>query len=148
MQSSPSPEDLNPKSGWRGAALCKDLTPEESDRIFFIGPGQTSKRAQQFCGNCPVKRECNNFAITYNEYGIWAGSTEEDRRNLDPFIAKMLREQAAAEGRLESRNINDFIPLVQLMVEVDVQVLMLVEEREEAQDPPFDLTNDLREFVA
>ncbi len=97
------------RQNWMKSALCKDLTPKESDRLFFIGPGQSSKRAKIFCAGCSVKRECNNFATTYDEVGIWAGNTEEDRRSLDPFIKTTLRATAESKGNLESRNLNDFI---------------------------------------
>lgn len=127
------------KQNWMSQGNCASLTPEQTDELFFIGPGKSSKRAQLFCASCPVKRECSNFAITYNEYGIWAGSTEEDRRNLDPFIAEVLRDQALAEGRLESRNINDFIPLArQTIDEADLLAQLLLEDRLAAQDHPFD----------
>lgn len=128
---------------------CASLTPEQTDALFFIGPGQSSKRAQLFCASCPVKRECSNFAITYNEYGIWAGATEEDRRSLDPFIAEVLREQALAEGRLESRNINDFIPLArQVLEETDQLSQLLREEPLEVLDHPYDYSNDPLQYEA
>lgn len=104
---------------WRDEALCKDLTAQQSDELFFIGPGKSSKRARLFCKKCPVKRDCNDFAVMYNEVGIWAGSTDEDRRNLDPFVADILRAQAELRGHLESRNLNDFIPQVRHQYQTD-----------------------------
>lgn len=55
----------------------------------------------------------------YNESGIWAGNTDEDRRNLDPFISNVLRATAEAMGILESRNLNDFIPQVRNQTTTD-----------------------------
>lgn len=115
---------------WRDKAQCKDLTSEESDDIFFIGPGKSSKRARLYCQTCPVKRECNNFAVMYNETGIWAGTTDEDRRNLDPEIGRVLRAQAEAEGQLESRNLNDFIPQVRHQYPTGQEDPILVEYAE------------------
>lgn len=57
----------------------------------------------------------------YNESGLWAGTTEEDRRDLDPFIKDTLRAQAEASNRLESRNLNDFIPQQRPLLEVEVE---------------------------
>lgn len=104
---------------WRRDALCATLTPEQSDELFFIGPGKSSKRARMFCASCPVKRDCSEFAVMYNEVGIWAGNTDEDRRNLDPFISNVLRATAEAAGILESRNLNDFIPQVRHQTTTD-----------------------------
>lgn len=98
------------EQAWRDSAACKDLPANEADKLFFIGPGQTSKRAQMFCASCPVRQRCNNFALIYNEVGIWAGTTDDDRSNLDKGIVQMLKENEATTVGLESRNINDFIP--------------------------------------
>lgn len=100
------------KQDWMREGLCTSLSPEEADDIFFIGPGKSSKRARLFCAGCPVKRDCGNYALTYDEQGIWAGNTEDDRKCLDVFIRDTLRATAEAEGKLESRNLNDFIPQV------------------------------------
>lgn len=109
------------KQAWMELSLCVTLTPQEADAIFFIGPGQSSKRAKVFCSGCPVKRNCNEYAVMYNESGLWAGTTEEDRRDLDPFIKDTLRAQAEAANRLESRNLNDFIPQQRPLLEVEVE---------------------------
>lgn len=97
---------------WQKDAACKDLSSVEADRIFFIGPGQSSKRAKIFCASCPVKGECVDYALTYNEQGIWAGMTEDERQSLeaDFGLRAGLKERARKAGMLESRNINDFIP--------------------------------------
>lgn len=138
---------------WMSKGLCKDLSPEEADDLFFIGPGKSAKRALLFCQQCPVKRECSNFAITYSEYGIWAGSTEEDRKSLDTFIKDTLRAQAEAEGKLESRNLNDFIPQQRRPVEdfdplreIELVEQALWEAQLEAPDHLFEEPNDPQAF--
>jgi len=136
------------KQEWQQQGLCTKLSAEEADKLFFIGPGQSSKRAMLFCKNCPVRRECSQFAITYSEYGIWAGNTEDDRSTLDSFIKDGLRAIAETKGILESRNINDFIPLPQVQIIVDL--LLKQEPQEElvvALDPQFDSSNDPREYA-
>jgi hypothetical protein len=97
---------------WRSQARCASLNPAEADRLFFIGPGKRSTKAKEFCAPCPVKQDCSNFAVLYNEEGIWAGSTDEERRHLDPIIREYLESEAIAAKALESRNLNDFIPQV------------------------------------
>lgn len=135
------------KQNWMQESLCKDLTPQESDKLFFIGPGQTSKRAKLFCASCPVRVECSQFAMTYNEEGVWAGETEDDRRFLDNTfgVRAELKAQAASQGRLESRNLNDFLPQTRrefleetLDLELSAATQALLEELLEAQDPLFE----------
>ena len=81
-----------------------------SKDFFFILPGQKSKRAKQFCAECPVKRECLEFALIYNEKGIWGGTTEEERERYPWYIIKALRDRERETVGMESRNMDDFIP--------------------------------------
>jgi hypothetical protein len=95
---------------WQGEALCRNLAPTEADSLFFIGPGQSANRMRLFCSGCPVMQECRNYALVYNEWGGWGGSTEKEREDLDKGLVAYLREQERSTNGLESRNINDFIP--------------------------------------
>jgi WhiB family transcriptional regulator, redox-sensing transcriptional regulator len=31
------------------------------------------------CNSCPVKKQCLEHALEYEEFGVWAGSTQEQR---------------------------------------------------------------------
>lgn len=65
---------------WHQRAACKDLSPD----IFFPNNYNDSsiKEAKQICSSCPVKVECFQDAVSNNVYGIWAGTTEHQRRNI------------------------------------------------------------------
>ena len=78
---------------WRDTATCRDLNPD-----LFFPVGVTGYAVEQidaakaFCVNCVSKKQCLDFAITTNqEYGVWGGTTEEERR--------VLRRQWRAEER-------------------------------------------------
>ncbi len=120
------------ETDWRARGLCASLTPTESDKIFFIGPGQTKSKANAFCKPCPVFRECKAFAIVHNEKGIWAGETEVDREEIDPFVKGYLKDQAKANGTLESRNLNDFIDQVRDQHKTAIQQSQYLHERSAA----------------
>ena len=73
--------------GWEDQGNCKRLNPytetDEINRIFFPGRGSNATNAQkEFCSNCPVIVECLAKALDNDELGIWAGTTEADRRNM------------------------------------------------------------------
>lgn len=67
---------------WREEAACKDLDPE----LFFpsTGAGEVAELvalAKSVCANCTVRDECLRFAVrSKQEFGIWGGMTEEERR--------------------------------------------------------------------
>ncbi len=86
---------------WREDAVCRDLNPE----LFFpIGvTGQAVDQieiAKSHCASCPAKDLCLEFAVTTNqEYGVWGGTTEDERRVLR-------RQWRAANRRTSGRNRN------------------------------------------
>jgi len=78
---------------WREDAACTDVPTD-----LFFPIGQTGDaaaqiaRAKAVCASCPVRAECLEFAVTTNqEYGIWAGLDEDERR--------MVRRRWRAEQR-------------------------------------------------
>jgi WhiB family transcriptional regulator, redox-sensing transcriptional regulator len=67
---------------WRASGACVNADP---DLFFPIGAGQWGarqiRRAQQICAQCPVRRQCLEFAIDVGErHGIWGGATPEERQ--------------------------------------------------------------------
>ena len=38
--------------------------------------------AKEICAVCPIKSECLDYALTYEEYGIWGGATPSERRQI------------------------------------------------------------------
>lgn len=69
---------------WMDQAACRSHDPE----LFFpagnIGKALPKLRqALSVCGQCPVRRDCLEFAFrTGQEYGVWGGASEEDRGAL------------------------------------------------------------------
>jgi WhiB family redox-sensing transcriptional regulator len=72
------------KPEWQSRAACKDCDPE-----LFFPLGTTGAAvpdiewAKTICATCPVQPECLDFALkTRQEFGIWGGTTEDERRAL------------------------------------------------------------------
>lgn len=63
---------------------CRRVDPE----VFFPigdGPGSVAavNRAKEICSFCPIRQECLNHALTTNQqYGVWGGASENERRQL------------------------------------------------------------------
>lgn len=69
---------------WRHHAACRRHDPE----LFFpVGDGELAaeqaERARDVCRGCPVASECLDWALrTGQDYGVWGGMTEQERRDL------------------------------------------------------------------
>lgn len=73
-----------PDWGW---TPCQELSEPDKDLIFFPPPQTTSERAAHkrrlidpICGECPVRRECGEYAIQAGiPNGWWGGMGEQER---------------------------------------------------------------------
>jgi len=70
------PETTQP---WMAHGLCRDHAPG----MFFPSDGVGVDKARRICGECPVKEECREYALTYRiEHGVWGGTSERERRRI------------------------------------------------------------------
>lgn len=69
---------------WRADAACTGVDTD----LFF--PGGTTgeallrtEAAKEICRSCPCRGDCLSFALhTNQEFGVWGGASEEERRQL------------------------------------------------------------------
>ena len=66
---------------WTRHAACADLDvaaffPEQH------GSKGTLAAARAVCARCPVQGQCLQWALDHNETGIWAGTTDNQRRQM------------------------------------------------------------------
>jgi WhiB family redox-sensing transcriptional regulator len=69
---------------WRALSACRETDPELFFPLSPRGPGlvQTA-RAKVVCGRCEVLDQCLQFALsTGQEFGVWGGTSEDERRRL------------------------------------------------------------------
>lgn len=73
---------------WQDAAACRSIGDPE---IFFPPSGPPPKRVFEFCGPCPVRVECLDYAMAAESqtsanlqyrFGIWGGTTPRDRAGM------------------------------------------------------------------
>jgi WhiB family redox-sensing transcriptional regulator len=67
---------------WRTRAACRSEDPDLFFPVGVTGPAIPQiAAAKAVCAGCPVREACRAFAITtHQEYGIWGGLDEEERR--------------------------------------------------------------------
>jgi WhiB family transcriptional regulator, redox-sensing transcriptional regulator len=69
---------------WQQAARCRQADPELFFPIGSVGTAVAEiQRAKAICADCPVRRPCLAYALaTSQEFGIWGGRDENERRVL------------------------------------------------------------------
>ena len=72
------------RAPWQESAACRDA---DTELFFPIGSaGQAvaeMRQAVALCAGCPVRRPCLTYAlVTGQEFGIWGGYDENERRLL------------------------------------------------------------------
>ena len=77
--------------------------------LFFLYPGTFEKRnierrlLRQVCARCPIRTECLNVAVAYNEEGYWGGLTDQERSfirngNVDNREIRVLKDDLIEVG--------------------------------------------------
>jgi WhiB family redox-sensing transcriptional regulator len=80
----PFPAAHRPDIDWQQAAICRQADPELFFPIGTTGAAVAEiQRAKAVCARCPVQRPCLTYALaTRQEFGIWGGRDEDERRLL------------------------------------------------------------------
>lgn len=96
----------NAPPAWMARGRCVGIDPG----LMYPADNTESPAAQQICrGGCPVRRDCLVYAIVNNEeYGVWGGYSERERRNRRRmFLAALANTSSstpvdiAVDGRAE-----------------------------------------------
>jgi hypothetical protein len=61
-----------------GTQACRRPTPAEA-RAFAGAVGADPEPALALCGSCGFLQECRSYALGHDVYGVWGGTTDEDR---------------------------------------------------------------------
>lgn len=86
------------------AEWCKEgICRGEDEQTFFPSVGKNPTHARKdLCANCPVITECLDYAIMYDEDGVWGGLTKKQRKKLH-FLKSTLVTTAKSQGVYEHR---------------------------------------------
>jgi WhiB family redox-sensing transcriptional regulator len=77
--------------------LCVGEDPD----VFFPSHGSPGTEARLICGICRVHDDCLEYATEADEYGIWGGLDQDERRNLK---RRQRRHAAAAPARATGKH--------------------------------------------
>lgn len=65
---------LPPPMGWQDQAFCIGTNTD-----WFIDGWDEAVR---ICGDCPVKKQCLEYALETDSVGVWGGTTDAEREEL------------------------------------------------------------------
>lgn len=88
---------------WQKSAACKGVPsyiffPDEKRPAKEIDP-YAGKTFHDFCGSCPVKWKCRQFAQLHDLQGYWGDLSEKERHNVQcPEDLNELRDYKAETG--------------------------------------------------
>ncbi len=78
------PQTVSPPDHWQERSACYGLDPE----IFFPTTEEEAGLALSHCSVCTVRELCLAWAVRNGErYGVWGGTTEQERRRLMRRVA-------------------------------------------------------------
>jgi WhiB family transcriptional regulator, redox-sensing transcriptional regulator len=77
-----SPMSTGRPGYWRQLAACRHAEPELFFPVSATGPSRDQvAEAKAICFGCQVRHQCLAFALdTRQEYGVWGGLSEQERR--------------------------------------------------------------------
>jgi hypothetical protein len=64
---------------WRDRGLCIGADPD----TFFPSHGAPGTEAREICASCAVREDCLEYATEADEFGIWGGLNQGERRSLE-----------------------------------------------------------------
>lgn len=79
---------LGERPPWQKLALCGQTDPEGFFPEREEGQAARIRLAIRICNRCPVKTRCLDWALEHDEqFGIWGGTSESERRQLKRHAA-------------------------------------------------------------
>ena len=83
---------------WRQHASCANLDTNVFFPVGLTGTAiEQTNLAKSVCNDCPVANQCLEFALrTLQDYGVWGGRTEDERRAIRRSRRAAARRAATA----------------------------------------------------
>ena len=79
MSAQPSFETWQHRGACRGPQAAVFFPPPQFERK--VERAERERRAKEICADCPVTKECLDYALSIKEpHGIWGGLNEAERR--------------------------------------------------------------------
>lgn len=72
-----------------GTQPCRSVKLDDFFPADRVEEAVMRAKAQVLCGGCQFRNECLEWALTNREIGIWAGTTDQDRK----LILRRLRRK-------------------------------------------------------
>ncbi|WP_370424318.1 WhiB family transcriptional regulator (plasmid) [Streptomyces sp. QH1-20] len=83
---------------WRHNAVCREEDPDLFFPVGNTGPALLQiEEAKAVCRRCPVMKQCLQWALgSGQDFGVWGGLSEDERRSLKRRAARNRARNATA----------------------------------------------------
>jgi WhiB family transcriptional regulator, redox-sensing transcriptional regulator len=95
---------------WRGHRACADIDTNVFFPLGLTGNAiEQTNLAKSICQSCPVSGPCLEFALrTLQDFGIWGGRTEDERRIIRRARRAAARKATAAAAAAAAAKAAEF----------------------------------------
>ncbi len=63
-------------------ATCKEIGLEFFFQEHHSATSSEERKAKQICKECPVMKECLEWGLAHESYGIWGGTSPRERMRI------------------------------------------------------------------
>lgn len=90
---------------WYEEAKCRDAESQHSDFMYVVDD-RAARTNRLYCFDCPTRLNCLEYAVVMREqFGIWGGTTETQRKNLVRTLRRKLGSEHNLEDLLQRRQV-------------------------------------------
>lgn len=132
---------------WRKQAACEGYP---TDWWFEDPTSEEGKRAIEICEGCPVKDECHEWAMEHEDWGIWGGIGQKERKRLRSIKRVRLNRPEAFADLVPCGTTSAYARHIRQLREAGLPVKVTCEPclaamRRRATEKRVKMTNDERE---
>jgi WhiB family redox-sensing transcriptional regulator len=71
-----------PDLSWKRYGACHGKPPDWWYPVSETLVSDETLEAKALCEGCPVSQQCLTYALAHEDHGIWAGTSERERRRI------------------------------------------------------------------
>lgn len=84
----------SPTPPFNGTEACRGVGTD----LFFETGADARAQARALCTGCPIREACQDWAVAFEEYGLWANTTPSQRKRMRQALGfDLIRPESGAK---------------------------------------------------